>query len=160
MGNRAGCTRAAAPETSCVITSRKPGSPAYWSSRSPAAPQWAPNHYTQLFFLDEAVALAAGHRPCAECRRSDFNAYRRAWTQSHSGATPYAKDIDSKLHRERTNPTRIRRGPRCPTGCSFTPTTAQPLSSTIIWRCSTNEAYCVPQASATHGRPRGSRVRC
>ena len=36
------------------------------------APQWAPNHYTQLFFLDEALALAAGHRPCAECRRADY----------------------------------------------------------------------------------------
>ncbi len=68
------------------------------------APQWAPNHYTQLFFLDEAVALAAGHRPCAECRRGDFNAYRQAWTQSHGGAMPYAKDMDSRLHRERTNP--------------------------------------------------------
>jgi len=42
------------------------------------APQWASNHYTQLFFLDEAVAFAAGHRPCAECRRSDYNTYRQA----------------------------------------------------------------------------------
>jgi len=38
--------------------------------------QWEPNHYTLLFFLDEAVALAAGHRPCAECRRSAHNTYR------------------------------------------------------------------------------------
>jgi hypothetical protein len=68
------------------------------------APQWAPNHYTQLFFLDEAVALAAGHRPCAECRRSDYNAYRQAWSQTHGGATPYAKDMDNLLHRERTDP--------------------------------------------------------
>jgi hypothetical protein len=67
------------------------------------APQWAPNHYTQLFFLDEAVAFAAGHRPCAECRRSDYNAYRRAWCETHGGTTPYAKDMDSRLHRERTD---------------------------------------------------------
>lgn len=40
------------------------------------APQWDPHHYTPLFFLDEAVALAAGHRPCAECRRADFLAYQ------------------------------------------------------------------------------------
>ena len=38
-----------------------------------------PSHYTELFFLDEATALAAGHRPCAECRRERFNAFRYAW---------------------------------------------------------------------------------
>src|SRR3954465_3835639 len=37
-----------------------------------------PGHYTELFFLDEATALAAGHRPCAECRRVAFDAFRRA----------------------------------------------------------------------------------
>ena len=39
----------------------------------------SPGRYTELFFLDEAVALAAGHRPCAECRRERFNAFRNAW---------------------------------------------------------------------------------
>lgn len=67
------------------------------------APQWTPNHYTQLFFLDEAVAFAAGHRPCAECRRDDYNAYRQAWAQTHGGATPYAKEMDNELHCERTD---------------------------------------------------------
>jgi hypothetical protein len=67
------------------------------------AAQWSPNHYTQLFFFDEAVALAAGHRPCAECRRGDYNAYRQAWSQTHCGTTPYAKDMDDQLHRERTD---------------------------------------------------------
>jgi hypothetical protein len=67
------------------------------------APQWAPNHYTQLFLLDEAVAFAAGHRPCAECRRSDYNVYRRAWAEKQNGAMPYAKDMDNQLHRERTD---------------------------------------------------------
>ena len=38
-----------------------------------------PGRYTELFFLDEATALAAGHRPCAECRRERFNAFRCAW---------------------------------------------------------------------------------
>ncbi|MGH3553286.1 MAG: hypothetical protein ACRDT5_11930 [Mycobacterium sp.] len=66
-------------------------------------PQWVPNHYTQLFFLDEAVAFAAGHRPCAECRRSDYNAYRQAWSETHGGTTPYAKDMDGRLHCERTD---------------------------------------------------------
>ncbi len=64
--------------------------------------QWAPTHYTQLFFLDEAVAFAAGHRPCAECRRSDYNAYRRAWQENHGEPMPYAKEMDTVLHRERT----------------------------------------------------------
>jgi hypothetical protein len=68
--------------------------------------QWAPTHYTQLFFLDEALALAAGHRPCAECRRGDYNAYRRAWQQNHSGAMSYAKDMDAVLHRERMDTSR------------------------------------------------------
>ena len=44
-------------------------------------PQWHPHHFTVLFFHDEAVALAAGHRPCALCRRAAYNGYRSAaWT--------------------------------------------------------------------------------
>src|SRR4051812_28636843 len=39
----------------------------------------SPGRYTELFFLDEAVSLAAGHRPCAECRRERFNAFRDGW---------------------------------------------------------------------------------
>src|SRR3954447_10743844 len=38
--------------------------------------QWQPHHYTFLYFHDEAVSLAAGHRPCAECRRAAYDAYR------------------------------------------------------------------------------------
>ncbi|HEU0191830.1 MAG TPA: hypothetical protein VFR17_11275 [Mycobacterium sp.] len=72
------------------------------------APQWAPNHYTPLFFTDEAVALAAGHRPCAECRRADYNTFRRAWTETHGGTPPYAKEMDAQLHRERTDETELR----------------------------------------------------
>lgn len=64
-------------------------------------PQWEPGHNTQLFFLDEAVALAAGHRPCAECRRASYNAYRAAWGDANHGVVPYAKDMDEQLHRER-----------------------------------------------------------
>ena len=63
--------------------------------------QWAPTHYTQLFFFDEAVSFAVGHRPCAECRRRDYNAYQLAWLQSHGGVRLYAKDMDAVLHRER-----------------------------------------------------------
>lgn len=54
----------------------------------------SPHRYTELFFLDEAVALAAGHRPCAECRRPRFNAFRDAW-----GVTGISADaMDLELH--------------------------------------------------------------
>jgi hypothetical protein len=71
------------------------------SFRGRRVAQWEPNHYTVLFFLDEAVALAAGHRPCAECRRGAYNTYRMLWAETHGGAMPYAKQMDTQLHRER-----------------------------------------------------------
>lgn len=61
-----------------------------------------PGRYTELFFLDEATALAAGHRPCFECRRKDFLWFAELWGQT-TGATgrPAAGDIDRALHAER-----------------------------------------------------------
>src|SRR5919204_6549006 len=44
-----------------------------------------PGRYTELFFLDEATALAAGHRPCAECRRARFLAFCSAWGTANPG---------------------------------------------------------------------------
>ena len=58
-----------------------------------------PSHYTELFFLDEATGLAAGHRPCAECRRERFKAFCNAWP---SGC-PTASVLDNQLHTERLN---------------------------------------------------------
>ena len=72
------------------------------SFRGRVVPQWEPNRYTPLFFLDEAVALAAGHRPCAECRHSAYITYRTLWAETHGGALTYAKDMDKQLHLERT----------------------------------------------------------
>ncbi len=72
------------------------------SFRGRRVPQWEPNRYTPLFFLDEAVALAAGHRPCAECRHSAYITYRTLWAETHGGALTYAKDMDTQLHLERT----------------------------------------------------------
>lgn len=61
--------------------------------------QWLPRRLTWLFFHDEAVAFAAGHRPCAYCRRGAYNAFRAAWAD---GATaPLHGEIDGTLHRER-----------------------------------------------------------
>ena len=59
----------------------------------------APGSYTELFFHDEAVALAAGHRPCAECRRADYLRFRKA-----AGIAGHAAALDAQLHRERTVP--------------------------------------------------------
>jgi len=61
-----------------------------------------PRRYTELFFLDEAVALAAGHRPCAECRHADYQLFRTRWTEALGlRAKPAADDIDLVLHGQR-----------------------------------------------------------
>ena len=57
--------------------------------------------WTELFFLDEAVALAAGHRPCFACRRESANAFRSAWSAVKRIRKPTASSIDETLHRER-----------------------------------------------------------
>lgn len=59
-----------------------------------------PGRWTELFFLDEAVALAAGHRPCAYCRRPAFTAWREAWTKA-TGVRAFAPDMDACLHKAR-----------------------------------------------------------
>ena len=64
-------------------------------------PQWQPHHFTVLFFQDEAVALAAGHRPCALCRRESYNVYRTAWATGHGTEPLLAKNMDRQLHGER-----------------------------------------------------------
>jgi hypothetical protein len=62
----------------------------------------APGRYTELFFLDEATALAAGHRPCFECRRADAVRFADAWRRAHAqNANPRAADIDRALHAQR-----------------------------------------------------------
>jgi hypothetical protein len=63
-------------------------------------PLMAPGRYTELFFLDEATALAAGHRPCAECRRDDYNRFTELWGAIHPGQIG-ADAIDAQLHGER-----------------------------------------------------------
>jgi hypothetical protein len=63
-----------------------------------------PGTYTELFFLDEATACAAGHRPCVECRRSDFARFTMAWASGMGrtvGSRASVKEIDACLHQER-----------------------------------------------------------
>jgi len=73
----------------------------------------APNHYTELFFLDEATGLAAGHRPCAECQRRRYNEFRAACAVGnlHDRSTRplTAGEIDERLHANRLDATRCKR---------------------------------------------------
>ena len=72
-----------------------------WQARR--RPVMTGRNWTELFFLDEAVALAAGHRPCGYCRRAAYRDYVDAWTIA-TGTRPSAKDMDRALH-----PARVRR---------------------------------------------------
>jgi hypothetical protein len=63
--------------------------------------QWRPHHFTWLYFHDEAVSFAAGHRPCAECRRASYNAYRAAWAAGLGVDVPSAAQMNRRLHGER-----------------------------------------------------------
>ncbi len=67
----------------------------------------APSTYTELFFLDEATALAAGHRPCGECRRSDAKRFKDLWLEvngaSLQGKSETMANMDAVLHSERTD---------------------------------------------------------
>jgi hypothetical protein len=72
----------------------------------------APNRYTELFFLDEATAFSAGHRPCFECRRQDYNLFKTAWLK---GNPQYRFDektsiqkIDDVIHKERISADRLK----------------------------------------------------
>lgn len=58
--------------------------------------------FTELFFLDEATAFAAGHRPCAECRRADYDRFSAIWRELHDEIG--ANAIDARLHGERIDP--------------------------------------------------------
>lgn len=68
-------------------------------------PMMAPGRYTGLFFLDEATAIAAGHRPCAECQRDRFELFRSDWAKANPDTAmsdkPLAPVIDAALHNER-----------------------------------------------------------
>ena len=70
------------------------------------APLMQPGRFTELFFLDEATALAAGHRPCALCRRADYERLTEIWAGIHPEQKG-ADAIDAQLHEERLGPRRI-----------------------------------------------------
>ena len=71
--------------------------------------QWLPHQYTHLYFHDEAVSFAAGHRPCAECRRDAYRAYQSAWAEGNATGVPGARQLNAELHQERIVPGTHRR---------------------------------------------------
>lgn len=68
----------------------------------------SPKQYTELFFLDEATALAAGHRPCFTCRQKEHASFKEAWVNGNpnSGLTDKSSidKVDTQLHYERLTP--------------------------------------------------------
>jgi hypothetical protein len=68
----------------------------------------SPRQYTELFFMDEATAFSAGHRPCFECRRDDFERFKTCWLRGNPGhgfnKKTSIREIDEILHRERVTP--------------------------------------------------------
>jgi hypothetical protein len=119
-----------------------------------------PGRYTELFFLDEATALAAGHRPCAECRHARFLAFCNAWGGGHS-PRPTADEIDNRLHAERIAPGRAK--------CTFTAALEELPDGVFVTAAASGErAFLVwgdrllawtPAGYGEHlRRPRGERV--
>ena len=101
MGNRGGAIHNEAREIVRTYKSRR------WITcvlefRGRKRTVMTPNRYTELFFLDEAVAFAAGHRPCAECRRDRYNAFQAAWKRRiDSNGDAGADAMDAVLHPSR-----------------------------------------------------------
>jgi hypothetical protein len=115
----------------------------------------SPNRYTELFFLDEAVAFAAGHRPCAECRRERYNAFKDAWWgRSKQSSPPFADQMDCELHAARID--RQRKKVTYESALSLLPDGAFVQidgSAHLIWRAAlllwTPEGYAPPGGHGT-----------
>lgn len=107
--------------------------------------------WTELFFLDEAVALAAGHRPCFLCRREAAERFRDSWAFAKGGPRPSAKTIDNVLHHERVERGRKRVHP-IPAPLSDLPDGAMVVAAgSAFTLCSgrahqwTDEGYAAPE---------------
>jgi hypothetical protein len=114
-----------------------------------------PGRYTELFFLDEATALAAGHRPCCECRREDFRAFQAAWRRAFGAwSDAFAPAIDRALHGARVEP-RSRRQIRFEAALDDLPDGAfvlladDPATPLLILG-----GHLLPWRPARYGRPR------
>ncbi len=114
-----------------------------------------PGRYTELFFLDEATACAAGHRPCALCRRNDFERFAAAWLEGNQGSglsrTGGIDPIDRALHEERVHRDR---GPGLVTQLSGLPAgvfvvTAEQPARPLLW----TGGGLLPWAAEGYGAP-------
>jgi methylphosphotriester-DNA--protein-cysteine methyltransferase len=108
MGNRGGCFH-----TDARVLSRRRWVSKRWivcvlDFRGRHRRVMTPGRYTELFFLDEATALAAGHRPCRECRYANHERFKAAWLRGNHAlglsAGASIDEIDAVLHRERVTP--------------------------------------------------------
>ena len=126
-------------------------------------PVMQPDRYTELFFVDEATALAAGHRPCGECRRTDFVRFKAAWLAGNPdrglGATSPIGALDRELHRDRLDAERRQRTiagdlDTLPDGVFVT--LDDPTEAMLLWRGALR-----PWSAAGYGeaRPRPTGVR-
>ena len=76
--------------------------------------QWQPGRLTELYFLDEATGLAAGHRPCGECRHHRYQEFKRAWAAAHPADPVSPAVMDARLHADRLSGPGIRRSYEAP----------------------------------------------
>jgi hypothetical protein len=108
MGNRGGCMHTADRKLSRRRWVSKRWIVCVLEFRGRHRTVMTPGRYTELFFLDEATALAAGHRPCRECRHADHERFKAAWLSANQalGIAPHPRidEIDAVLHRERVTP--------------------------------------------------------
>jgi hypothetical protein len=104
-----------------------------------------PGQYTELFFLDEATALAAGHRPCAECQRARYDLFRTHWS-GRSRALPGADEMDAVLHAERIDGRRAKRTYAAPWSR---------LPGATMVADPDGKAYLVQDAALVHWTPAG-----
>src|SRR5262245_35738266 len=108
MGNRGGCFHTGARELSRRRWTSKRWIVCVLDFRGRHRTVMTPGRYTELFFLDEATALAAGHRPCRECRHADHERFKAAGPGGNKarGLPTDARidAIDAVLHRERLTP--------------------------------------------------------
>lgn len=104
--------------------------------------------WTELFFLDEVTALAAGHRPCFFCRRGDAVRFRAAWEDGNGTGPQKAGDIDAVLHAERLDGKAKRRHP------VKGPVTALPEGAVFA---AGNDVYAVSGAGILRWTPDGYR---
>jgi hypothetical protein len=102
--------------------------------------------WTELFFLDEATALAAGHRPCFFCRRDDANRFRAAWDEGNGTRGVLARDIDTVLHRERLTGAKKR--------LHALPMPLEELPDGVMVRAG-NESYLIARGRALAWSPAG-----